>query len=82
MSKGIEDIKRKAGVKLFSEINEDELALRIIESMGRCRRVQGVSPTEALNTQTPPEVAASARATARTAILYIAECFGASVQAQ
>lgn len=82
MTKGIDDIKRKAGIKLFSEVNEDELAVRIIESMGQCRRVQDVYPTEALNTMTPPEVAASARATARTAILYIAECFGASVQAQ
>lgn len=69
-------VPKKAVQKLLGEVSEDELAVRIIETMGSCKRVQGVTATEVLNGFTPTDVAASARAAARTAILYMAECFG------
>lgn len=70
----------KVTQKLFAELNEDELAVRLIEAGGQCRRLAGVSPTEMLNHKTPPDVAASARGMARTAILYVAESFGAAAR--
>lgn len=73
-------VNPKAVQKLISEVNEDELAVRIIEAMGQCKRVQASSPTDVLNNFTPFDVAESARATARAAILYMAECFGKAVR--
>lgn len=70
----------KATQKLIGEVSEDELAVRIIETMGQCKRVAGTNPTTVLNTQTPADVAESARSAARTAILYMAEGFSKSVR--
>lgn len=78
----LDKIKAKASTKLLSQVSEDELAVRIIETMGRCKRVEGVDPKNVLDTQTPPDVAAIARAAARASILYMAECFGKAVRPQ
>lgn len=73
-------MKAKVTQKLIAELNEDELAVRLIEAGGQCRRIAGVSPSDMLNHQTPADVAASARGMARTAILYVAESLGAAVR--
>lgn len=58
-------------------IGEAEMAVRLIEAIGQCRRPAGVSAEAMLTRHTPADVAAGARRQARAAIAYIAECVAA-----
>lgn len=65
------EIKRKA-VALIGEVSADEVAVRIIEALGQCKRPAGMTATEALNTM--PDQTHDARIAAHSVLSYIAEC--------
>jgi len=75
MVKGLDDIKRKASVKLIGQVDPNELAVRLIEAHGGIRRPAGKTARDLLNDM-PDEIAATALMQAHAAITYMAECFG------
>lgn len=79
--KGLEDIKRKASVKLIGEVDPNELAVRLIEAHGGIKRPSGQS-ARAVMADMPPEIAAIALMQAHAAIGYMAECFKNAEQPQ
>lgn len=70
-------VSPKATKKLISTVSEIELAVRLIEAQGDCRRPSGQSAEatfRALETEMP-DVAHSSKLMARAALQYISECF-------
>lgn len=66
------DVKSRS-IALVGAIDEGELTLRIIEAMGECKRPSGWTFSQIM-AATPPDVATGARACARAALAYVAEC--------
>lgn len=67
-----ENIKKRA-IALVGEIDERELALRVIEAMGGFKRPDGYT-YEQTRAVTPPEVLEGAHRVARSCLTYMAEC--------
>lgn len=74
-------VNPKATEKLIGQVDEAELAVRLIEAHGGITRPKGKSANALLN-EMPSEISATALHQARTAILYMAECFKNAVRPQ
>lgn len=68
----VKDVKKRA-VALVGEIDETELAIRLIEAIGGLKRPPNMT-NEQLLSVTPAEALAVCRIAARTAMAYVAEC--------
>ncbi len=77
--KTVADIRSRVSLTLMSEVSEAELAVRMIEAGGLCRRPDGRA-AEDLLAELQPETRQFATSMARAAMLYMAECFGKAVR--